>query len=102
MQPKQKISLSSAASVSTEPPLTASASPQKTDTSAIDEIPKRSVKLFKKDCIEVLSSLPERKTLLTKYPVAYLKLKQEQFSLVKYNAKKLVHLMQAIPDVVKV
>ncbi len=85
-----------------EPPLAAATSQKSVSPPYVEQIPKQSVLLFKKDCVDVLNSLPEKKTLLIKYPEAYVKLKQQKFSLAKYNAKKLLQLMQAIPDVVKV
>ena len=65
-------------------------------------IPASSVQLFKKDCIEVLSSMPDRRLPLVRFPEAYYKCKGEMFSLARYNAKKTILLVQAIPDVVRV
>ena len=67
-----------------------------------DSIPAESVQLFKKECIEVLSSIPDRKVLLSKFPEAYYKCKGQIFALSRYKAKKIVLLVQAIPDVMRV
>ena len=69
---------------------------------APETIPAESVELFKKECIEVLSSLPDRRVYLSKFPEAYYKCKGEIFALSRYKAKKIVLLVQAIPDVVRV
>ncbi len=104
-QPKQqpqKNLFSSGASKVTKPPLASMTTQKNVPTPSVEPIPTRSVLLFKKDCVDVLNSIPEKKILLTKFPVAYLKLKRESFSLAKYNAKKILLLLQEIPDVVKV
>ena len=67
-----------------------------------ESIPAESVQLFRKECIEVLSSLPERKVQLARFPEAYHKSKGQMFSLARYKAKKIVFLAQAIPDTVQV
>lgn len=67
-----------------------------------DAIPAESVELFKKECIEVLNSLPDRRVYLAKFPEAYYKCKGQMFALSRFKAKKIVLLVQAIPDVVKV
>ena len=67
-----------------------------------DSIPAESVELFKKECIEVLNSLPDRRVYLAKFPEAYYKCKGQIFSLSRYKAKKTVLLVQAIPGVVRV
>ena len=65
-------------------------------------IPASSVQLFKKDCIEVLNSIPDRRVQLARFPEAYYKCKGEIFSLARYKARKTILLVQAIPDVVRV
>ena len=84
------------------PPATSASTMPAVSLPSTEQIPKESLQLFKKDCIDVLNSLPEKKVLIVRFPEAYTKLKHEPFALAKYNAKKIVHLAQAIPDAVKV
>ena len=67
-----------------------------------DTIPAESLELFRQECIEVLSALPDRRVQLARFPEAYYKVKGEMFALARYKAKKIVLLAQAIPDTVKV
>ena len=69
---------------------------------AAEQIPKESIQLFRQECVEVLESFQGEKILLVKFPEAYTKLKLQPFLLARYKAKKLLHLVQAIPDVVQV
>ena len=67
-----------------------------------DTIPAESLELFRQECIEVLSALPDRRVQLARFPEAYYKAKGEMFALARYKAKKIVLLAQAIPDTVRV
>ena len=64
-------------------------------------LPADAIMRFKLDCIEVLSSVDGRALLMKQFPEYYLKVKREQFLLANYQAKKLVQLVEAIPDVVQ-
>ena len=57
---------------------------------------------FRLDCIEVLSSVEGHSLPLKQFPEQYRKVKNEQFRLSSYQAKKIIHLVQAVPDVVAV
>ena len=67
-----------------------------------DTIPAESLELFRQECIEVLSALPDRRVQLARFPEAYYKAKGEMFALARYKAKKIVLLAQAMPDTVRV
>ena len=67
-----------------------------------DTIPAESIQLFKKECVEVLSSLPDQRVQLARFPEVYYKAKGQMFALARYKAKKIVLLAQAIPDTVRV
>ena len=67
-----------------------------------DTIPAESLELFRQECIEVLSALPDRRVQLARFPEAYYKAKGEIFALARYKAKKIVLLAQAISDTVRV
>ena len=67
-----------------------------------DTIPAESIQLFKRECVEVLGSLPDRRVQLARFPEAYYKVKGQMFTLARYKAKKIVLLAQAIPDTVRV
>lgn len=60
------------------------------------------VSRFRMDCIEVLSSVEGHTLLLKHFHEQYRKVKNEQFLLSNYQAKKLIDLVQAVPDVVQV
>ena len=87
----------------TKPPTkAASSSVDSVGSSAAQKLPAEAVRRFKSECIEVLSSVPGRALPLLVFPEQYLKIKKEQFLLANYKAKKIVHLVEAIPDVVQV
>ena len=67
-----------------------------------DIIPADSLELFRQECIDVLSGLPDRKVQLAKFPEAYYRAKGQMFTLARYKAKKIVLLAQAIPNTVRV
>jgi hypothetical protein len=67
-----------------------------------DSIPADSLELFRRECIEVLGTLPGRRVQLARFPEAYHKAKGQMFTLARYKAKKIVLLAQGIPDTVKV
>ena len=58
--------------------------------------------MFKQDCIDVLRTVPDGKLKLLRFPEMYTKIKGRPFTLAKFKAKKLIHLLQAISDVVQV
>lgn len=61
-----------------------------------------SVLRFRKDCIEILSSVEGQSLLLKQFPEHFFKVKKEQFLLVNFQAKKLINLVEAVPDIVQV
>ena len=83
-------------------PQTTSTEVSVSPTCTPDTIPAESLELFRQECIEVLSALPDRRVQLARFPEAYYKAKGEMFALARYKAKKIVLLAQAIPDTVKV
>ncbi len=60
------------------------------------------VERFKQDCIEVLSTVEGHSVPLLQFPELFTKVKKEQFLLVNYKAKKIMRLLEAIPEVVQV
>ena len=60
------------------------------------------IERFKQDCIEVLSTLEGHCVPLFQFPEFFMKVKKEQFLLVNYKAKKMMHLLEAIPEAVEV
>ena len=60
------------------------------------------IEKFRQDCIEVLSTLEGHSVPLLQFPEHFMKVKKEQFLLVNYKAKKMMHLLEAIPEVVQV
>lgn len=58
--------------------------------------------MFKRDCIEVLSTVPGHSVAVPQFPELYMKVKKEKFLLVNYKAKKMMHLVEAIPEAVQV
>ena len=81
------------AAVSPNPPA-ASAQPTTISTEAIEK--------FRKECIEVLSSLPDKGVAINYFPSAFSKQFGRPLLLADYGAKKLVQLMQTIPDTIEV
>ena len=57
---------------------------------------------FRKESISLLSTFPERKLPVVQFPTAFAKQFDRPFLLVDYGGKKLVQLIQAIPDTLKV
>lgn len=57
---------------------------------------------FRADCVEVLSAVVGHSLPLKQFPEQYTKVKKEPFLLANYQAKKILHLVQCIPDVVQV
>ena len=62
----------------------------------------KAIEKFREECIQVLSTIPDRKVAVTYYPSAFSKHFGRPMLLADYGAKKLVQLLQAIPDTVKV
>ena len=84
------------AAVSPNPPAPVAAAQQPTTLST------EAIEKFRRECIEVLSALPDKGVGVTYYPSAFSKHFGRPMLLADYGAKKLVQLLQAIPDTVKV
>ncbi len=65
-------------------------------------LPKEAVERFKRECIKVLSNLPDQRVEFNRFPAVYQREMGEQLLLAAFGAKKLVQLFQAIPEVVQV
>ena len=57
---------------------------------------------FRKECLEVLSGVPDQAMALGQLPAAFSKHFGRSFVLADYGAKKLLQLAQSIPHTVKV
>ena len=104
LEPEAKSSSSSSSSKQPPAPANTAATAAAAAAAAASPaaLPPESVQLFRQECIEVLSKVPDQKLPFNRFPEMYLKVKGQQFSLVRYHAKKLVQLVQSIPDVVQV
>ena len=60
------------------------------------------VQKFRRDCVDVLSAVEGHSLLLCSFPEHYFKVKGVQFLLANYEAQKLIHLVEAISNVVQV
>ena len=103
----QKSASSANMNVTSSPSVTPGSASQRTGTEPSvsptpDTIPADSLELFRQECIDVLSGLPDRRVQLAKFPEAYYKAKGQMFTLARYKAKKIVLLAQAIPNTVRV
>lgn len=65
-------------------------------------IPAEAVQKFRQECVEVLRAEQGHKVHLIRFHEAYLKHFGHQMSLSNYSAKKLINLLEAISDTVKV
>ena len=65
-------------------------------------IPAEAVQKFRQECVEVLRAEQGHRVQLIRFHEAYLKHFGHQMSLSNYGAKKLINLLEAIPDTVKV
>ena len=79
-----------------------SVSPVPGASSSYESYPPAILQQFKQDCIDVLSAVEGCSLPLNRFPEHYLKVRGVQFLLSNYKAKKMVHLMEAISDVVEV
>ena len=103
----QKSTSSASMNVTSSPSVTPGSASQHTGTEPSvsptpDTIPADSVELFRQECIDVLSGLPDHKVQLAKFPEAYYKARGQMFTLARFKAKKIVLLAQAIPNTVRV
>ena len=69
---------------------------------AVQRLSPEAVQRFKSDCIDVLSTVDGHAIPLVLFTEQYLKVKNEPFLLANYNAKKMMHLIEAVPDVLQV
>ena len=60
------------------------------------------LELFKRDMVELLNALPDKKLYLNHIPEEYTKHFGKPYVLANYGGKKTVSLMKSIPDVIMV